>query len=62
VQNLILFIKRDLTNNEECESFNDLLIINRIVPKLPSESLMRLLQYLKPYHDLPQTPKSDISL
>jgi hypothetical protein len=62
VQNLILLIRRDLTNNEECECFNDLLIINRIVPKLPSESLMRMLHYLKPYHDLTQTRKSDINI
>ena len=34
------------------ECFKDLLIINRIRPKLSSESLMRMLHCLKPYHNL----------
>jgi hypothetical protein len=42
--------------------FNDLLVINRIVPKLPSKSLMRMLSCLKPYHDVMQTRKSDMSI
>jgi len=62
VLNTLQFIRRGLNNEEEHESFNDLLIIARIVPKLPSPCLLQMLLCLKPLLDIPQTPHSTINL
>lgn len=63
VQTTIQIIRRQLTQIEECEAFNDLLIIGRIVPKLPAETLLQLLLLLKPLPDLiHKTPQAVINL
>lgn len=63
VQNKLQLILRQLKKAEEFESFNDLLIINRIVPKLPAESLREMICLLKPIIDETHiTPQRTISL
>lgn len=42
VQNTIRFIKGKL-DSQELAAFNDLLIISRIVPKLPEDTLLEML-------------------
>lgn len=52
VLNTLQLIKRELGNGEDWEAFNDLLIISRIVPKLPPDSLRQMICLLKPILDL----------
>jgi len=58
VLNAILLIRRELAACEEFESFNDLLIIGRIVPKLPADCLCQMMLQLKPMLDLSQKTRS----
>ena len=62
VQNSITAI-RELLDGDCHEAFNDLMILARIVPKLPTPTLTRLLLHLKPLPDvILQTPQVGISL
>lgn len=51
VKNKLQLLLRDLQNAEEVDSFNDLLIINRIVPKLPPDCLRDMIRLLRPIID-----------
>lgn len=63
VQNKLQMILRELEKEEEFESFNDLLIVNRIVPKLPSQSLKEMIRLLRPILDENlETPQKSINL
>lgn len=65
VQNEIQIIKRELSKGEDFCTYNDLLIIGQIVPKLPNTALAPLLQGLRILHDtlnsMPQPPSVSIS-
>ena len=62
VQSTIEAIRMELAE-DAYEAFNDLLIIGRIVPKLPAATLLPMLQQLKPLPDVIQTtPQAAISL
>ena len=65
VINHIGFIKRHLANRKEFSLYNDFLIIGQIVPKLPKQTLLELLQILKPLNDYmnktPSLPPMNIS-
>ena len=62
VQNKLQMIMREQQEAESFECFNDLLIINRIVPKLPCESLREMIRFLKPTFDEPCPTPEDINL
>lgn len=63
VQNKLQMILRGLQNAEEFECFNDLLIISRIVPKLPSATLREMICLLRPLlDDKHDTPQKNINL
>ena len=51
VQNEIKMIKRNLSTGKDFELYNDFLIINQIVPKLPQITLVEMLLALRPIHD-----------
>jgi hypothetical protein len=56
-------ILRDIQNQEEFDCFNDLMVINRIVPKLPTECLREMIRLLKPIIDESlTTPQPPINL
>ena len=62
VRNKLQLLMRDIQNEEEVDYFNDLLIINRIVPKLPADCLRSMIRLLKPYLDDSNTTPKTISL
>lgn len=63
VQNKLQLILRGLQNGEEFECFNDLLIISRIVPKLPPDTLREMICLLRPFtDDKHNTPQKNINL
>jgi hypothetical protein len=47
VTNQIQIIKKRLTHTSNIETYNDFIIIAEIVPKLPSDILVEILQQLK---------------
>ena len=51
VLNQIQLIKYALSNLTEFDTYNDLLIIGKIVPKLPEGVLIEVLQILKIMND-----------
>ena len=51
VQNHIGFIKHHLSKRNITELYNDFLIMDQIIPKLPKNTLLELLQVLKPLND-----------
>ena len=61
----IQIIKRELSKGDDFCTYNDMLIIAQIVPKLPSGALVPLLQGLRILHDtlnsMPQPPSLNIS-
>lgn len=62
VQNTIQAIKHSLSRHNEFDLFNDLLIISRIVPTLPQDTLLDMLRILPPLLDYitqTHTPHSD---
>ena len=65
VMNQIQIIKRVLSKGEDFITYNDLLIIAEIVPKLPDRVLVEMLQGLKILNDtlnsMPQPPSISIS-
>lgn len=65
VLNEIQIIKRGLSKGDDFFTYNDLLIIGQIVPKLPEAALVQLLQGLRILHDtlnsMPQPPSVSIS-
>ena len=62
VKNKLQLIMREINNEEELDCFNDLLIINRIVPKLPPDCLRSMICLLKPIIDDTITTPHDISI
>lgn len=63
VLNTLQLIKREFGNGADWETFNDLLIIIRIVPKLPPHTLRQMICLLKPILDLKiKTPLLAINL
>jgi hypothetical protein len=63
VLNTLQLIKKELGNGEDWEAFNDLLIISRIVPKLPPDCLRQMICLLKPILDLKiKTPPLALNL
>ena len=62
VKNKLQLLMREIQNEEEVDYFNDLLIINRIVPKLPLDCLRNLIRLLKPILDETITTPQHINL
>jgi len=62
VKNKLQLLMREIQNEEEVDFFNDLIVINRIVPKLPPECLRSLIRLLKPILDDSLTTPKDINL
>ena len=62
VKNKLQLLMREIQNEEEVDYFNDLLIINRIVPKLPTDCLRNLIRLLKPIFDETITTPQHINL
>jgi|JI6StandDraft_1071083.scaffolds.fasta_scaffold276948_2 hypothetical protein len=63
VQNKLLMILRGLEKEEEFENFNDLLIVSRIVPKLPCQSLREMICLLGSLLDeSPETHQKSMNL
>ena len=50
VRNKLQLILRGM-EEREVDTFNDLLVIHRIVPKLPSETLKTMIRLLRPFND-----------
>ena len=65
VLNHVEFIKHHLSKRNEKSLYNDFLIVGQIVPKLPKETLLEMLQLLKPLNDYmnktPSLPPMNIS-
>jgi hypothetical protein len=62
VKNKLQLLLRGLQNVEEVDCFNDLLIINRIVPKLPSACLRDMIRLLRPITDETLETPSNMNL
>lgn len=63
VQNKLQMMMRELEKEEEFESFNDLLILSQIVPKLPCQSLRDMICLLRHLLDENlETPQKSINL
>lgn len=62
VRNKLQMLMREIENEEEVDFFNDLLVINRIVPKLPPDCLRQLIRLLKPVLDDSLTTPHNINL
>lgn len=62
VRNKLQLLMREIQNEEEVDYFNDLLIINRIVPKLPTDCLRNMIRLLKPILDETITTPQHINL